>query len=173
MLRIDAAGSVTGNQKLWSWRVRHADWLRFLVPVWRFFEAPTATPELQFRLCPSCAPPGPWLPALTSLPPQTMRVLFNPQGNLVLAQYAMLDQLVRRLEDASPVAMDQVKQWYPWLVLQRIVEAQLVRESCKEYQIRVLRGSGGEAEELFTSDLLHADADKLGLESSRAASLGG
>jgi hypothetical protein len=137
-----------------SSRLRRADWLRFAIPVWRFFETAEATPRVQFRLCPPDLAPGPWLPAIGTPAPSAVRLWFNPQANLAHAQYSALDQLVRRLEDTSPVLLVEVKQWYLFQVLRRIVEERLATESCKEYQLRIARGLGDEEEELLVTDVL-------------------
>jgi hypothetical protein len=140
--------------------LRHADWLRFLIPVWRFFETAQATPQIQFRHCASDAAPGPWLPALNTPAPRLARVFFNPEANLVLAQYAVLDQLVQRLEAVSPVSLESVKQWYLFLVLRRVIEAQLSKAGCREYQIRISRGVGSAEEELLVTDVLTCESER-------------
>jgi hypothetical protein len=140
-----------------SWLSR-ADWLRFVIPVWRFFETPDATPRAEYRRCSAEEEPGPWTPALITAPPHGSRFWFNPEANLVLAQYSALDQLVRRLEDASPVSLTLVKQWYLFLVLRRVVEARLADENGKDYQLRIARGFGAEAEELLVTDVLTCES---------------
>lgn len=81
--------------------------LRVLVPSWRFFDVAAAPLALQARR----AADAPWVP----LPPPPRRrwyaALWNPAGNLALAEHAVVEQLARALAErfdleAGPLDLD-------------------------------------------------------------------
>jgi hypothetical protein len=66
--------------------------LRVLVPSWRFFDDLQVTPRLAVRVAHGDGY-GPWTILLDAPPRRLVHVLWNPRGNLVLAQHALLERL--------------------------------------------------------------------------------
>jgi hypothetical protein len=81
--------------------VRHplAGVLRVLLPSWRFFDDVQDTPMLLVRVAAPERPFGAWRPLLVPQARRLSHLLWNPDGNLRLAQHALLERLLADLAD--------------------------------------------------------------------------
>ena len=87
--------------------VRHplVSLVRVLVPSWRFFDDLQVTPTLLVRVAPDGAPFGAWRPVLAPPPRSVVHLVWNPAGNLLLAQQSLLERLlmdVAEWDDGDP-----------------------------------------------------------------------
>ncbi len=68
--------------------------IRVLVPSWRFFDDLQVAPALLVRGARAGGEFGAWEPLLAPAPRRLRHLAWNPEGNLVLAQHALLERLV-------------------------------------------------------------------------------
>jgi hypothetical protein len=125
-----------------SWQL-----LRSLLPSWRFFEEVDVGPELSFRVVVN-GKPGPWYEAIERSA-QRPSLWLNPQGNLELLKYSLVDQLV---DDLGHVAAEHVAGLVSYRLVRLLVEeAQPIRGAPlgSSYQFRITREE--DAQPLFTS----------------------
>jgi hypothetical protein len=143
---------------------RYSSWLTVLIPTWRFFDRLEGSPDLFYRRCLDGSDPGPWLRVIPR-PPRAFSTLFwNPEGNLALASYGVVDQLVAELEDRGPLELGEAEQLVSFRLVRCLVEyfcgAPERSDAAVRYQFRVVAVTPGELgptyEELFTSDLFTA-----------------
>jgi len=73
--------------------------LRVLLPSWRFFDDVQDTPVLLVRTARVALPFGAWRPVLIPRARQLAQLLWNPDGNLLLAQHALLERLLADLAE--------------------------------------------------------------------------
>lgn len=68
---------------------------RLFVPSWRFFDDAASGIVLRARVTRASANAGPWVQVL--LPPtrRPHHILWNPEGNRVLAAYSLLERLLQ------------------------------------------------------------------------------
>lgn len=126
-------------------------YLRSLFPSWRFFEDAEAGPTLWFCVESSEAPEAPWQPALLSR--TASGFWLNAEGNLLLAQQSLVEQLLSELdgvrEDVAPTLT-------AYRLIQRLVEetARKSRTSSAPVRYRFRLCSGDEVEFESESHLL-------------------
>jgi len=68
--------------------------VRVLVPSWRFFDDLQVTPALRVRVACTGGEFGDWEPVIAPAPRRARHLVWNPEGNLVLAQHALLERLM-------------------------------------------------------------------------------
>ncbi|MCC6930194.1 MAG: hypothetical protein IT359_14510 [Gemmatimonadaceae bacterium] len=68
--------------------------IRVLVPSWRFFDGLQVTPAIRVRVARAGEDFGAWEPILAPAARRWWHVVWNPEGNLVLAQHALLERLL-------------------------------------------------------------------------------
>lgn len=71
---------------------------RLFLPSWRFFDEATSGIALRARVTPPRASAGPWVQVLLPPPRRVHQILWNPDGNRILAAYSLLERL---LQDAA------------------------------------------------------------------------
>lgn len=84
-------------------RVITARWvasLAVLLPSWRFFERPGLVPRLFVRWGDDAEQLGPWHAVELDAPRPWSVVLWNPHGNLALAERSLLVRLLAEIDDA-------------------------------------------------------------------------
>lgn len=76
--------------------VRHplVSLIRVLVPSWRFFDDLQVTPTLLVRVARDRQAFGEWAPVLSPPPRSLLHLVWNPAGNLLLAQQSLLERLL-------------------------------------------------------------------------------
>lgn len=75
--------------------------VRILFPSWRFFEEPTPLPEISYRLL-GPSESSEWRGLLSSPPRSARTLLYNPRGNLALAEHTLLQQIESDIADLPP-----------------------------------------------------------------------
>lgn len=68
--------------------------VRVLVPSWRFFDDLQVTPTLLVRVARDGEPLGEWTPVLSPPRRSIVHLVWNPAGNLLLAQQSLLERLL-------------------------------------------------------------------------------
>lgn len=76
--------------------VRHplVSLVRVLVPSWRFFDDLQVTPTLLVRVARDGEAFGEWAPVLSPPRRSILHLVWNPEGNLLLAQQSLLERLL-------------------------------------------------------------------------------
>jgi hypothetical protein len=96
--------------------------LSVFVPTWRFFERLDASPDLLYRVWLRGSEPGPWLRVIPH-PPRSLRsLIWNPEGNLTLASYGLVDQLVAELEEHGRLELAAAEQLVSYRLVRCLVE---------------------------------------------------
>ncbi len=119
--------------------------LRSLLPSWRFFEDVVPGPRLWFQVAAQGQDFGPWQPAL--VPPQRVRFLLNPEGNLQLAYQSLVEQLQAEL-DGMP--FETAPTLTPYRLVQELVKerARGLGDTCAvlptRYRFRLCSAEDGE-----------------------------
>ncbi len=112
--------------------------LRSVVPAWRFFEDVEATTELYIRVAPEEADDfGPWQAALTAPPHRWTRLIFNPAGNLALAEQSLVEALSSELDGC---AFERVTELVAYRLVQELVKQRLRERGAEgggRYQFRL------------------------------------
>ncbi len=76
--------------------------LRAFFPSWKFFEDVFEMPTLYFRTRPAGESEfGPWVNCFSKIKRTPWMPLLNPEGNLLLAKYSLLQQLQYDLEEVK------------------------------------------------------------------------
>lgn len=123
--------------------------LQSLLPAWRFFEDVESTADLYYRSAAGSAGDyGPWQSALRPPPRGALALLFNPRGNLALAEQSLVEQLLAEL-DGCPLA--EAPSLVPYRLVQQLVKQRLRSQGVTapgRYQFRL----DADAEEAFVSE---------------------
>ena len=82
---------------------------RLFVPSWRFFDEAASGIALRARVTTAQASAGPWVQVLLPPPRRVHHMLWNPDGNRVLAAYSLLERLLQDAvdEDARSLQTSQ------------------------------------------------------------------
>jgi len=99
-------------------------WLRALFPSWRFFEDLGPAPVLEWREGPTEEALGSWRPALAMPQRRLTATVFNPEGNLRFAEYALVEHLLSDLDDVPDEAPERVTALVSYRLVERIVRAE-------------------------------------------------
>ena len=95
---------------------------RLFVPSWRFFDEANAGIVLRVRVTLAHAGAGPWVQLL--LPPtrRLHHIVWNPDGNRVLAAYSLLERLLQDAaeDDAQSLEISQA-------LVTKLVRAEVMR----------------------------------------------
>ena len=73
--------------------------VRVLLPSWRFFDDLQVTPTLLVRVAGDIGDLGEWVAVLTPPARSALQLVWNPEGNLRLAQHAVLERLLMDVSD--------------------------------------------------------------------------
>lgn len=137
---------------------RRLQLLRALFPSWRFFETVEGAPLLSFRVLDDRGEPGPWRRAIPARARGLWRACWNPQGNLRLAEAAIVEQLLDELAALGPVAVEVAEALPGYRLTQRVAlvsgAAELVPGT--RYQLRLASytpGADPAEEELWVSGI--------------------
>ena len=79
------------------------NWLRPLIPSWRFFDRAGDPTRLSVRTRLSHGSFGAWKPVLSRPRRGFLNLFLHPEGNLYLANQGVVDRLVQELEHATDV----------------------------------------------------------------------
>lgn len=104
--------------------------LRVLFPSWRFFDDLQVTPMLLVRVARDAGGPGAWTPLLPPIPRSPLQLAWNPQGNLRLAQYALLERLLMDVGDMDGDAdTDAIAAFVSYQLVLNLVRAEVARDA--------------------------------------------
>jgi hypothetical protein len=131
--------------------------LRTLFPSFRFFESEEPSLCLLARTRSEGRELSPFAPVLSAARRRPLSLVFNPEGNLALACYALLETLVAELAELGPTAIGEAEQLVSYRLVQNLAVASLRRRGLQadgvHYELKLLSVAAdtGDAEELFVS----------------------
>lgn len=128
---------------------------RVLVPSWRFFEDVGHSLLLEYR---SGEPNhmGEWQNALERPAPRWYSFLFNPSGNLFLAEQSLLQRFEGDIGNLDPARTHEFEHATSFLLVKQLVRVRLQQEgraAGTRYQFRVSRITEGTTEVFVHTEL--------------------
>lgn len=137
---------------------RRLQLLRCLLPSWRFFETVEGAPLLGFRVVDAQEQLGPWQRAIPPRQRGAWRTFWNPQGNLRLAEAAIVEQLLDELAAKGPIEVEEAEALPSYRLTQRValVSAAAQLPAGTRYQLRLATytpGADPAEEELWVSGI--------------------
>ncbi len=129
--------------------------LRVLVPSWRFFEDVGHALKLECRFG-TPQEQGEWHEVLRRPTPAWHSFLFNPSGNLFLAQQSLLQRLESDISELDPEQTETFEQATSFLLVKRLVRSHLAEQGVPAgttFQFRISRAL--EEAEIFVRSALY------------------
>ncbi len=136
--------------------------LRVLFPSWRFFEEVGSTLSLEYRFQAADSGLSEWTEALTRPATRWHSFLFNPDGNLFLAEQSLLQRLEEEIGASDPAHSEALEQTTSFQLVKRLVHFQLRERGTafNRFQFRIGRSSAHEALEYFVVTSLYERSDE-------------
>jgi hypothetical protein len=140
-------------------RSRLLNGLRVLFPSWRFFDTVDATPILLGRAGAARGELGPYRELLPPLPRKLGSLLIDAQGNLRLAYYSLLEQLMSDLDALADGDAAAARELVSYELVRELARAALIADvesPFERYQFKVRLPNGAAAsagEDVLTSEV--------------------
>lgn len=125
--------------------------VRVLFPSWRFFDDVQVAPLLLVRVAQGDAPFGTWQRLLVPPPrPWPRSLLWNPDGNLHLAEHVLLERLLTEVADLDESRSESVDELVAYELVVNLVRAKVAaeRRPAQRFQFKLVE------DEAVGSDLL-------------------
>ncbi len=136
--------------------------LRALFPSWKFFEDVCQLPVLYYRFAREGEEFCEWQNCFQKPKRHLSAVIFNPQGNLLLACNGLLQQLESDIEELDASKADKFDQSVSYRLTKNLVIYQVSKQhQCHagfRYQFKVaslMQGSTDETSEIFLTSPIH------------------
>lgn len=135
--------------------------LRVLFPSWRFFEDVGSALSLEHRYQLANGEISEWSCVLTRPSPRWYSFIFNPAGNLFLAEQSLLQRLEEEIGSSDPTRSEELEHTVSFQLVTRLVRFTLRERGieCSRFQFRIGRSNAGEAPEYFVVTSLYEHAD--------------
>ncbi len=133
---------------------------RVLFPSWRFFEDLCELPVLYHRVRAADGAFGPWRKSLSSDRRHLYKLLFNAEGNKLLAYQGLLQQVENDMQSVTEGSEAEFASSVSYRLLERLVRKQIPRSELPEgegpvfFQFRLSSLMQGEAESSATEILI-------------------
>lgn len=122
------------------------NFLKILIPSWRFFDQPGTRFILEIRVKASAkAPWGEWEKAFLTIPSRKWFHLFlNPSGNLYLARVSAVDRLALEAQETKAAEHELLEKSASYQIVKSLATQSLEREKHFFYQFGVRGINPGE-----------------------------
>lgn len=113
--------------------VRHplVSLVRVLVPSWRFFDDLQVTPTLLVRVARDGETFGEWAPVLAPPRRSLIHLVWNPAGNLLLAQQSLLERLLMDVGEWDERGADGPESLVSYQLVLNLVQATLAADGVR------------------------------------------